>query len=115
MVRLRVVLDGMKFFAKQNFNSNMVRLRVRMFFGGSDTDIFQFQYGAIKRLVKQWEENKHKLFQFQYGAIKSQNDIQELENNKVFQFQYGAIKRAFSDKLSGGSPTFQFQYGAIKS
>ena len=54
------------------FNSNMVRLK------GLQADVscemnavFQFQYGAIKRIEKEIIQELATMFQFQYGAIKS--------------------------------------------
>ncbi len=78
--------------------------------------LFQFQYGAIKRIRGGFADDLHDLFQFQYGAIKSRAvgtllDIHNTNFNsnmvrlkgcrlvvgdtsfRVFQFQYGAIKR----------------------
>ncbi len=55
------------------------------------------------------------LFQFQYGAIKSRRLKRERSMRHEFQFQYGAIKRKKTKILRGSDWIFQFQYGAIKS
>ena len=54
--------------------------------------IFQFQYGAIKRLDGHLFADVTVEFQFQYGAIKRWIYAQIIKFFKKFQFQYGAIK-----------------------
>ena len=56
-------------------------------------DLFQFQYGTIKRCYKDDVSGSQKMFQFQYGTIKSM--MIRLTNQRYlkFQFQYGTIKR----------------------
>ncbi len=98
---------------------------------------FQFQYGAIVRLLDFHNGYVTYKFQFQYGAIvRKENDVAAI-NEQLFQFQYGPIVRIMM--LSGiihdseisipvwcdwedinnatieFNNVFQFQYGAIGS
>ncbi len=58
--------------AYNNFNSNMVRLKVWHHKATiAPSVVFQFQYGAIKSDKDAFLEMSFDLFQFQYGAIKS--------------------------------------------
>ncbi len=52
---------------------------------------FQFQYGAIWRLLAAGTEIDVYLFQFQYGAIWSLKRWKHKLRSPTFQFQYGAI------------------------
>ena len=55
------------------FNSNMVRLKVILILFQYFGVVFQFQYGAIKRLAEFVINIEAQLFQFQYGAIKRES------------------------------------------
>ncbi len=70
----------------------MVRLKDYVEYFNLLTNKFQFQYGAIKRQLRQYGSKDSTLFQFQYGAIKSFVCAISPASVLVFQFQYGAIK-----------------------
>ena len=53
--------------------------------------LFQFQYGAIWRVLPADDAGRVNLFQFQYGAIWRGKLGVEGKENILFQFQYGAI------------------------
>ena len=93
MVRLKAILALKVKGRYYDFNSNMVRLKVRPNQTANWQFLFQFQYGAIKR--KRLSDSPQRLiqFQFQYGAIKRDAQGFGLKNLLPFQFQYGAIKR----------------------
>ena len=55
---------------------------------------FQFQNGAIKRIINGVAESIVGKFQFQNGAIKSKSKVLYGLNEAIFQFQNGAIKSA---------------------
>jgi len=77
-----------------SFNSSMVRLGA-----GCKTHAelkeasFQFQYGAIRRLISYSSLSLLDKFQFQYGAIRSDQIFIDNYGTSGFQFQYGAIRR----------------------
>ena len=54
-----------------HFNSNMVRLKDIVAVLSAKYDLFQFQYGSIKRLNGTTRALTLFEFQFQYGSIKS--------------------------------------------
>ena len=136
MVRLRVSCEFPMFYIEEDFNSNMVRLRVIVFqLPFVQKLIFQFQYGAIKSYSRAWFGVIAIRFQFQYGAIKSFRHVFHLHHHlhfnsnmvrlrvhkyctktssMLFQFQYGAIKREVFVIAPLWLIAFQFQYGAIK-
>ncbi len=55
------------------------------------------------------------LFQFQYGAIRRITGTRLISNIAQFQFQYGAIRSGTQEATVVGKIQFQFQYGAIRS
>ena len=100
-------------------------------------NMFQFQYGSIKRSLTASPFFSVSLFQFQYGSIKRPEDDAVFIEELLFQFQYGSIKRTkkLFNKIDAKSfnsnmvrlkeasivvyfrllHKFQFQYGSIKS
>ena len=54
----------------QDFNSSMVQLEVPKAITIMAMKIFQFQYGAIRSIIKEFVSEIEQLFQFQYGAIR---------------------------------------------
>ena len=94
MVRLKDIGKICMRFSAKDFNSNMVRLKGwYAWIPRQVLWLFQFQYGAIKRIGLYLGYVVKILFQFQYGAIKSYDLEVETMVSSVFQFQYGAIKR----------------------
>ena len=67
---------------------------------------FQFQFGAIKRIIKTLFSDETKEFQFQFGAIKREQKNKVFLVADQFQFQFGAIKRARAS--SGEIPFLHF-------
>ena len=99
--------------------------------------VFQFRFGAIKRIFNIINSDNKLMFQFRFGAIKSENKRQCLKNcvtrfnsdlvrlkgeiagangNLVatFQFRFGAIKRDTDVIVIVKEFGFQFRFGAIK-
>jgi len=94
MVRLEDTLITRLVVIHSNFNSSMVRLEALYTLAFiCQSNRFQFQYGAIRRIIAPGKERL----------------------NFEFQFQYGAIRRYTYNEAGGDSFKFQFQYGAIRS
>ena len=90
--------------------------RVVSSIGGWYTPSFQFQTGAIKSKASQRTTDFFCEFQFQTGAIKSSPGSSSQFCNQEFQFQTGAIKsRIIPAIYVRDAALFQFQTGAIKS
>ena len=77
--------------------------------------MFQFQIGAIKRLLAR--QLALVAFRFNSKLVRLKvKTLAEAEKEVQFQFQIGAIKRKKRAKnLESGLRWFQFQIGAIKS
>ena len=69
---------------------------------------FQFQYGAIERLLKAYRAGSITMFQFQYGAIESITVEDRYYRPRKFQFQYGAIE----SKKSLTAPLFVLSFNS---
>ena len=79
--------------AEHNFNSSVVRLRVRRpFFASRLKPLFQFQCGAIEGTLTQGCVLIRLLFQFQCGAIEGFMNKNTKQIQSAFQFQCGAIE-----------------------
>ena len=76
MVRLKEYkyIDGVRY--QVNFNSTMVRLKVRRWYGKKLILQFQFHYGSIKRTENTLNVVGVVKFQFHYGSIKRNNQRQ---------------------------------------
>ena len=68
--------------------------------------MFQFQYGAIERILELFPFAIRIMFQFQYGAIERDVNVLDHIILSKFQFQYGAIesvaKYAVDSLATGG-------------
>ena len=83
----------------QCFNSNMVRLKLKIESELLDKVVFQFQYGTIKATESLIFFEITGKFQFQYGTIKAIPVGWALTSYDSFQFQYGTIKAKFPNSL----------------
>ena len=78
----------------------MVRLKAYEFKPKSLlSDMFQFHYGSIKRLMIYLLIEAGLLFQFHYGSIKSDFSFEIFIKFFPFQFHYGSIKRFLGEKI----------------
>ena len=137
MVRLRGVLLHPYLLGIFDFNSSMVRLRVRVFARLNlffiisipvwyDWELRQWYFKIRKNHISipvwyDWEPELHLIegyglpFQFQYGTIESSSFITPIYLLVSFQFQYGTIESLASDTRTPPVNIFQFQYGTIES
>ena len=75
---------------------------------------FQFQYGAIERVVYLFAILRLSLFQFQYGAIESLGSVfNQPASSKYFNSSMVRLKEPVQNH-SYNRFKFQFQYGAIE-
>ena len=113
MVRLKDRKFNIKYDPYDNFNSSMVRLKVPLVCIYSITPTFQFQYGAIERIMPLFWRQCTRVFQFQYGAIESCTDTPA--GRKISYFNSSMVRlKAPSIFSSLLFLIFQFQYGAIE-
>ena len=99
-----------------HFNSSMVRLKVdKNRFVNWASPLFQFLYGAIKRVQSKHLVRISTQFQFVYGAIKSK----ELRRFQTWRGDFNSsmvrLKAGLTFEAQRESAQFQFLYGAIKS
>ncbi len=94
----------------------MVRLKVSLKIAHSlNSSLFQFQYGAIKRLDIVREPSPITDFNSNMVRLKEALVFTDSKVSDKFQFQYGAIKSGRFHLRPVRTERFQFQYGAIKS
>ena len=77
-------------------------------------ELFQFQYGAIKRLFTKPCGRQLTKFQFQYGAIKRFKAALLTLSQHYFNSSMVRLRGTFTGIGVNGNNLFQFQYGAIK-
>ena len=93
-MRLKVEGAGVPAVGRNDFNSKLVRLKVKIKINHFCVfKKFQFQTGAIKRVKTLTVQVVYSVFQFQTGAIKSHINRPRIKTTASFQFQTGAIKR----------------------
>ncbi|EHO09871.1 alanyl-tRNA synthetase [Myroides odoratimimus] len=63
--------------------------------------VFQYLYGAVKRVSAGKTHIGTYTFQYLYGAVKSKNSRFKASEIKIFQYLYGAVKRIIISPLSG--------------
>ncbi len=95
------------------FNSNMVQLKEKHARGASCFNVFQFQYGTIKRNYTM--DASSCLPNFNSNMVQLKAGLEYVSPPQAkFQFQYGTIKRNIKSELRKYVWKFQFQYGTIK-
>ena len=113
MVRLKVrILHTMR-VGLWSFNSNMVRLKEEKHQSELKALGFQFQYGTIKRIGRMGDEWQLDKFQFQYGTIKSKVCEKNMTAKECFNSNMVRLK-VQRHRDSEVFVWFQFQYGTIK-
>jgi len=93
MVRLKVTIFARCNQTPLNFNSTMVRLKVKDMENIQGFQAaFQFHYGSVKSILKSLNAPLLRKFQFHYGSVKSRLQVAFAYDEVKFQFHYGSVK-----------------------